>query len=36
MPRMVSMGMGMGMGIGMGFRNLVKRPHPDLGGVASP
>jgi hypothetical protein len=32
MPRMVSMGMGMGMG----FRNLVKRPHPDLGGVASP
>gem|GEM_PF-5187862 len=34
MPRMVSMGMG--MGIGMGFRNLVKRPHPDLGGVASP
>jgi len=30
MPRMV------GMGMGMGFRNLVKRPHPDLGGVASP
>jgi len=34
MPRMVAMGMSMIMG--MGFRNLVKRPHPDLGGVASP